>query len=433
VIVTMDTGITANEEALYCRERGVQFVCTDHHKIQPEKMPDCRILNPKLHPDPLYQELCGCGITFVLLRKLAELFPTRVDGGPIDWPALWTDLLALVGMTTICDVVPLNGVNHRLAKMGVGALMKSRRPVLRRLREAASKDLDESDVGFRLGPRINAVGRLEHADLVIQAFIDGNPEPLVAQMGECNDRRKRIQAEVLREAREMAKQHADSPVLFLGGEWHPGVVGIVASKIAEEFWRPTFLFGWKDGLGKGSARSLPGVDVTDLMRAASDCFVKFGGHAHAGGFTFEQARESELRARLVAAGEAIRGADPAIWVSQLAYDCALDWELASLELVDRLHSMKPFGNHFEEPRFCVEAEIVGVSFYRDKETGEPKHTAATVRSASGIPQKVMFFNEVHTELSDTRRARFVVSAARNTYKGVTRLSLMGLDYERLDS
>src|SRR5690606_12030796 len=115
LIITMDTGITANAEAAYCRERGVEFICTDHHKIQPEKMPDCVILNPKMHPDEMYQELCGCGITFVLLRRLAENF--SVPAG------LWGDLLALAGMATICDVVPLNGVNHKLARLGVNALL----------------------------------------------------------------------------------------------------------------------------------------------------------------------------------------------------------------------------------------------------------------------------------------------------------------------
>ncbi len=110
LVITMDTGITANIEAEYCRSRGVAFICTDHHKIQPERMPDSIILNPKQHPDPAYQELCGCGITFVLLRQLGREF------GLVD-SSVWNDLLALAGIATICDVVPLNPVNHKIAKM----------------------------------------------------------------------------------------------------------------------------------------------------------------------------------------------------------------------------------------------------------------------------------------------------------------------------
>jgi single-stranded-DNA-specific exonuclease len=203
VILTMDTGITANEEAAFCRSQGVEFICTDHHKIQPEKMPDCITLNPKLHPDPLYQELCGCGITFVLLRRLAATFPVSNE--------LWTDLVALAGMATICDVVPLNSVNHRLARLGVNALIRSNRPVLRRLREAASlqEGLDEKDVGFRLGPRINAVGRLGHAEQVVEAFIGENPERLIEYMGACNEERKQIQKRITREASLLGADHAD--------------------------------------------------------------------------------------------------------------------------------------------------------------------------------------------------------------------------------
>ena len=149
-------------------------------------MPDSLILNPKMHPNEMYQELCGCGITFVLLRKLGKEFQVSHE--------VWNDILALCGMATICDVVPLNGVNHKLAKMGVSALVKSNHTVLKTLRRAAGAetDLDEFDIGFRVGPRINAVGRLEHAHLVIKAFVENDCKPLIEQMSLLNDKRKLI-------------------------------------------------------------------------------------------------------------------------------------------------------------------------------------------------------------------------------------------------
>jgi single-stranded-DNA-specific exonuclease len=424
LVITMDTGITANAEAAYCRERGVEFICTDHHVIQPEKMPDCVILNPKMHPDALYKELCGCGITFVLLRRLGERL-----GVP---KPIWTDLLALTGMATICDVVPLNGVNHRLAKLGVAALGQSRRPVLKRLMAAAQtlKDVDEKDVGFRLGPRINAVGRLEHADLVVKAFLEDDPEPLIAFMDECNERRKRIQRGIVDGARLAARQHGDAPILFLGGDdWHPGVVGIAASKIAEEFWRPVWLFQRQDGVCKGSARSISGFDVTAAMVAAGDLFTKFGGHAAAGGFTFPAEREDEIRGRLAGYAQDLRLETPELWESRIVYDCDLPPDMTSLALADELDALKPFGHGFEEPKFHLDAEIAATRFFRDKETGEPRHTCVTIRGAAGQPQKVMFFNEVHRELAGARRARFVVTASRNVYRGERSLLLHGLDFE----
>lgn len=422
LIITMDTGITANVEAEFCRSRGVEFVCTDHHVIQPDKMPDCVILNPKQHPDERYQELCGCGITFVLLRRLGERF--GVD------PKIWVDLLALAGMATICDVVPLNSVNHRLAKLGVNSLGQSRRPVLRRLLAAAQtvKDVDEKDVGFRLGPRINAVGRLEHADLVVKAFVEDDPEPLVAFMDECNEKRKRIQRTIVEEARAQARDDPDAPVLFLGGDWHPGVVGIAASKIAEEFWRPTWLFQRQGGVCKGSARSVRGFDVTAAMARAGDLFTKFGGHAAAGGFTFPAAREAELRARLTAVAADVRARAPELWESRISYDCELPPAMASLALTWQLDGLKPFGHGFEEPKFHLEAEIAETRYFRDKETGEPRHTCVMIRTGQG-DQKIMFFNEVHRELQGARRARFVVTAGRNTFRGQQSLVLHGLDFE----
>jgi len=431
VVITMDTGITANEEAAWCRERGVEFVCTDHHKIQPERMPDSLILNPKLHPDAEYQELCGCGITFVLLRKLAQLYPEGDLRQGDKASAVWNDLLGLAGMATICDVVPLNGVNHTLARMGVHALMRSQRPVLKALREAASVDGqgDEKDIGFRLGPRINAVGRLEHADVVVSAFVGDDPVPLVRQMGLCNERRKLIQAQILEEARKRAQAAGDAPILFLGGDWHPGVVGIAASKIAEEFWRPTWLFQIKDGLCKGSSRSIRGFDVTNAMSSAGKLFTRFGGHAAAGGFTFPAEREAEIRRALTAYAEQIRQEQPNTWVSSISVDCVVPPDLASMDLLEVFDSMKPFGHGFEEPRFLLDYQVESVRFLNDKKTGQPRHTAVSVLSPHG-PQKVMFFNEVLQHLRAGKSARFVVTASRNVWRGQANLSLMGHDWEQ---
>ncbi len=422
VVLTMDTGITANAEAAYCSDQGVRFICTDHHHIQPEKMPDCVIVNPKQHPDPNYQELCGCGITFVLLRRMANHFAVPSE--------LWTDLLALTGLATICDIVPLNGVNHKLAKSGVEALMRSRRPILAKLRAACAmlEGLDEKDVGFRLGPRINAVGRLEHADVVIQAFIGENPDRLIAQMEKANQQRQLLQATIVKEAREVAKKQLDSPILFLGGDWHPGVVGIAASKLVEEFWRPVWLFNRAAGLCRGSARSIDGFNVTEAMGHTATLFQKFGGHRMAGGFTFDPSNEAAIRQKLIDYASHQQQAHPHLWESKVTYDCALTLDWLNLALADAIDSLKPFGNGFEEPRFCIEADIVRTDFYKDKLTGQPRHTAVTIAVTAGR-QKIMFFNQVLIQLIEPRRTRFIVSASRNTFQGETNLSLIGHDFD----
>ncbi len=426
VIITMDTGITANAEAAYCKARGVSFVCTDHHKVQPQKMPDCIILNPKLHPEPEYQELCGCGITFVLLRKLGSLFPIA--------PEIWNDILALVGMATICDVVPLNGVNHKLANMGVRSLLRSRRKVFQRLREACAleNDLDEKDVGFRIGPRINAVGRLKHAKEVVKAFLENEPEALITFMGVCNEERKHIQGRIIKEATKAAQDFPQEPILFLGAEhWHMGVIGIAASKLAEMYWRPTWLFERKGTYCKGSARSIPGFDVTDAMSSAASFFEKFGGHQAAGGFTFKAENEALIRGALTEFALDKLKSSPELWVSHIHYDCRLSTDLLSLDLVDKLDLLKPFGHGFEEPLFAIEAEITSVRFLRDKQSGEAKHTQVFIEAMNGMSHKIMFFNEVYEDLQAHSRARFLVSVTRNAFRGQVSLSLYGKDWEAL--
>jgi single-stranded-DNA-specific exonuclease len=337
-------------------------------------------------------------------------------------------------MATICDVVPLNGVNHRLANMGVRSLLRSDRAVLKRLKEASAlgKNLDEKDVGFRIGPRINAVGRLHHAREVVQAFVQYDPEPLVAFMDACNEERKLIQSRIVREAQTRAAAFADDPVLFLGSEgWHTGVVGIAASKIAEGFWRPTWLFERQEKVCKGSARSVPGFDVTDAMADIGHLFEKFGGHRAAGGFTFKREKEDEIRQALIEYAGKLRAKEPNVWLSKIAYDCELPADLLQLDLALELEHLKPFGHGFEEPLFAIEAEVKTVRFLQDRATGEAKHTAVTVNPGVGSFQKIMFFQDVIEELEFTKRARFLVYAGKNTYRGQTSLSLIGKDWERI--
>ena len=423
VVITMDTGITANLEAEWCRQRGVKFICTDHHKVQPDKMPDCLILNPKLHPDPNYQELCGCGITFVLLRKLAQHLPDKKINSDV-----WVDILALTGMATICDVVPLNGVNHKLAKMGIDALMRSHRPILAKLRQAAQiTNTDEKDVGFKLGPRINAVGRLEHADVVINAFLNEDPTDLIAHMNSANERRRLIQSLIVDEARAEAARISSAPIIFLGGDWHPGVVGIAASKIAETYWKPTWLFQRKDGICKGSARSIRGFDVTSAMMSCSDLFTKCGGHSAAGGFSFEEKNEHAIRERLTAFAIEARDHNPNLWESAISYDCTLPHHLLNLEILSTLESLKPFGHGFEEPKFRITGSLSRLDYYNDKQTGEKKHTCVYLRLGS-TEQKIMFFNEVLPTLEIRESYSFIVSLSRNSFRGSISLAMSGHDW-----
>lgn len=424
VVITMDTGITANTEAQWCKENGVEFICTDHHVIQPDKMPDCIILNPKNHPDPTYQELCGCGITFVLLRKLGSKFNLQ--------PSDWNDLLALAGIATICDLVPLNGVNHKLARLGIQALVRSHRPIFQALKAACAGEdqaIDEMSVGFMVGPRINAVGRLYHALTVVDAFVGDDPEVLVHYMDKCNEERKAIQKKIVDQAMEQAAAQGDAAVLFLGHEdWHEGVVGIAASKIAEEFWRPVFLFKRGEDICKGSARSIPNFDVTSLMMDVNEHFYKFGGHPAAGGFSFKKEQEEDLKAAILAVANNIKQSKPECWDSLLKYDCVLPVHLLNNDLLDCLDKMKPYGHGYELPSFRIKARLNRVQYYNDKQTSKPKHTCFHIDTPQGT-KKLVFFNKVFDQIREGENLECLAEVHRNNWRGRTSVQLIGRDLQ----
>lgn len=424
LIITMDCGITANKEASWCKDQGVQFICTDHHKINPESLPDALVLNPVLHPDPEYQFLCGCGITYVLLRKLGEKFSCS--------NSLWYDLLALAGLATICDVVPLNSVNHKLARLGMKALAASSRPALLALldqaREKESGPVNEQTLGFSLGPRINAVGRLDHAKKIVKAFLEDGTSDLIAYMSTCNEERKKIQAKIWEEAFHLARKQEDKPILFVGGEWHSGVIGIVASRLAETFWKPVWIYTTTASpLLKGSVRSIPGFDVTSAMTSCGELFEKYGGHQAAAGFTFEEGKKEEIRNSLLAYSSSFKKKNENLWLSQVNYDFPLSLDLLDLSLLDTLDNLRPFGRDFPEPVFKVEGLVKKINFYNDKVTGEKKHTCLFLQSPSFKSFKILFFNHVYDEMRENMKVEALVTAQKNYWNSRLSLSLIGVD------
>jgi single-stranded-DNA-specific exonuclease len=422
VIITMDCGITANKEALWCKDHGVTFICTDHHMIQPEIMPDCLILNPRLHPDDLYQHLCGCGITFVLLRKLSQHFEVSNN--------LWTDLLALAGMATICDCVPLNSVNHRLAKLGVKSLIKSKRKVFTELLRTSKTptQVDEMDIGFRLGPRINAVGRLDHGKKVVEAFINENSSPLISYMDECNTTRQMLQKDIVAQAQVQALDYQDDPLLFLGGDWHKGVVGIAASKIADKFWKPVWLFSKQnEQIFCGSARSIPEFDVVKAMSSQKDLWINFGGHQAAGGFSFAAKDEAKIRSGLCAYAKSLKNKTPNIWSSKIDYDGEISLELLRPQLLQVLDDLKPFGHGFTTPVFMLTAKVLGFGHYNDKQSGEKKHTYVIVDLVKGS-QRIMFFDQVIIDFVPNKTLKFLCQVSKNYWQGKYQMSLTGCDF-----
>ena len=385
LMVTLDCGITAAREIARANERGVECVVVDHHRCPTELPPAVALLNP--HQDGCdYPEkvLAAVGVTFNLVIGIRKVLRERGFYGPDRPEPNLLRLTDLVALGTVADMVPLTGVNRVLTHFGIHVLRRAERPGLRALMEVARTrpaQLGSQDIAFRLGPRINAAGRLADATVGVRLLLSNTIEaarPLAAALDEANGNRQQIEADVYEAAVErveaLVAAEGDLPdVLVLGDpEWHPGVVGIVASKLVERYDRPTILVG--EG-GRGSGRTAKGLHLYDAMRDCERHLVKFGGHQAAAGLRmrFEDldAFRSDLLAR-VQADEAYGGATE----SSLDYDDDIEPTAIDLDAYRMLRRLEPFGHSNPQPVFRVprmkvrDARVVGRDHLKLRLEGE---------------------------------------------------------------
>lgn len=359
VVITVDCGITAHEALEEAAGAGLDVVVVDHHAAEPQ-LPNARaVVNPnRLDDTSELGHLAAVGVSFLLVvglnRRLRESgwFETRPEPDLRQW-------LDLVALGTVCDVVPLTGLNRAFVTQGLKVLGQRRNRGLAALADVAGvREMPGTfHAGFLMGPRVNAGGRVGEAGLGAQLLsTDDNDEAarLAARLDEYNRERREIEARVLNEAlAQAATQQLEpaSPLIVAGEGWHPGVVGIVASRLVERFARPAIVIALESETGKGSGRSMPGVDLGSAVIAARQAglLINGGGHPMAAGLTVEEGKLAELRAflserieRTVGQG----GFSPSIGI-----DGSLSLGAVSEELMGDLKSLAPFGSGHAEPRF----------------------------------------------------------------------------------
>lgn len=356
LLITLDCGITAADEIARANEAGMDVIVVDHHTCPLELPPAYATLNPH-QPHCAYPEkvLAAVGVCFNLIvgvrKKLrdAGLYADRFTE-----PNL-REALDLVALGTIADMVPLTGVNRMLAWFGLAEMRRVRRPGLRALMEVSGvrpSRVCGQDVAFRLGPRINAAGRLDDASVGVRLLTAETAEaarPLAERLDVANGDRRRIEAEVFKEAAEQAEALArDAHVLVVHDDgWHPGVVGIVASKLVERFELPAVVIG--EG-GRGSARTAGALHLYDALNACREHLVKFGGHRAAAGLRIESAHIPVFRASLDAAVARAKsaGVDATI---PLEYDLDLEAAQVDMTFARDIARLEPFGVGNAEPTF----------------------------------------------------------------------------------
>ena len=359
VLVTVDCGITSHTEALVCRDLGVDLIVTDHHTPS-EQLPDaCAVVNP-LQPACQFpfKSLAGVGVAFHLvmaMRTRLRALGHFQGGGEPDI----REYLDLVALGTVADVVPLLGANRVLVSYGLKQLTAAPRVGVQALKEVSgvSGDVGCGAVGFRLAPRINAAGRLEDAAIGLELLITpdrSRAAVIAASLDESNAQRQAIERTTLEEARAMIAGGACAgrKSIVLGSrEWHPGVVGIVASRMVELFHRPAILFALEEGTGKGSGRSISRFHLLDAIKRCGQHLLRFGGHSHAAGLSIA---ETELEQFAVSFDEVAAGMlDAEALIPTVAYDAELTAPQIIEALPLELERMKPFGMGNPEPVFLL--------------------------------------------------------------------------------
>ena len=420
LVVTVDCGITAVESVARARALGIDTVITDHHE-PPALLPDAvALVNP--HREGCgypFKSLAGVGVTFKVVEALL-----RGRGG-LERARAHLDVVAL---GTIADVVPLVGENRVLARLGLERLNRGERLGLRALIDAAGlagKRITSGQIAFVLAPRINAAGRMGNPEQGVRLLLSrdsSEAQAIAASLEDDNQRRRRFDEDALVQAAERVEGELGWPacasILLWSDQWHPGVIGIVASRLVERFQRPTVLVSLDGERGRGSGRSLPGLDLNRLLNDCGDLLEAYGGHAFAAGLTVHRDRLPELRERFE---RLVRDRlSPDDCVPRLVLDGDLHLSECTLELVDWLERMSPHGLDNPEPLFRA-CDVVVESAAA---VGGGKHLRLVLRDGTGRAEGIGFgLGAQAASVARAGRCDVAFVPTRNEWMGETRIQL----------
>ena len=417
LLVAVDCGTTAKSETAWLAERGIEVIILDHHEPDPARTPVCAALvNPKLGDS--FHYLCSAGVVF----KLAHAMGKRRRAENFDLKAQ----LDLVALATVADIVPLVAENRLFVRKGLEQLERGARPGLRALIEVAGvrPPLDSMDLGFRLGPRLNASGRLDSADASLDLLLCTDPTraaTLAAALDRQNRERQDVEHGIQHEAQELADRFAseDNPAaLVVASEgWHPGVVGIVAARLMRRYHRPIFVIAIdENGIGKGSGRSVEGLSLVAALDACRPLLIAGGGHEAAAGITihrdnlpaFRQQFNDHIRSQITGAE-----LEPKLYI-----DAQTNLADLTLDFLDAYEQLQPFGQGNSRPLFAA----CGIQPVSEPKLLRERHWRFDFYQ-DGTTKGGIWFNGAHDPLPDPPwDVAFYVD--RNTFRGETHVQLL---------
>ena len=350
LVITVDCGISSYDIVEAVRDR-IDMIITDHHTA-PDMIPRAKaVINHKQKDCPYKDKnLSGVGVAF----KLCQALWLTKRG---EW---YLDDLDIVALGTVADVVPLVGENRIIVKSGLEKMNREPNLGIKKLIDVAGlheRTITSGHIGFTLAPRLNAAGRVTHATRAVELLVTDDEdivEAIAAELNETNRERQELERNIHELARvDVANQghKADYVTIVAGEEWHPGVIGIVASRLVEEFYKPTLAISIHDGIGKGSCRSIDGFNIYDALKSCEDILLQFGGHAAAAGFSIDANRIDELRERLTKYCKAVITEEE--YIPVVAIDAELPVDDIDVDIIDRVSDLEPYGMANSTPVFAI--------------------------------------------------------------------------------
>ena len=416
LIVTVDNGISAVEEAKYIKEKGMELVVTDHH-LEGDELPDCvAIVDPHRNDwDCPFEDYAGCGVALKLCCAM--------EGSSEEVMQEFADIAA-VG--TVADMVPLVGENRKIVLYGLRLLNTFRKPGIEAILEKAGladKTLDSTNISFGIAPRINAAGRMGTAERALDLLLADDPysaSEMAEEVNVMNTQRHTEEDKIFNEAVAYLQDHpelAHLPILVVSGKgWHEGVLGIVASKLLERYLRPVIVLTDKGYLCKGSARSIEGFSIYDAMNSCRDMLNTFGGHELAAGMSIKPERLDEFRVRINEYAYQMQSVYP-----ETRIDCKLNPAGLSLDVLDSIRMMEPFGTGNTSPVFGLYGVVLDSVQGMGNDGRHKKltfHKDGTHTQVNGI-----FFNRPEFPYQRGDKVDLVVTLGRNEYRGNVSLSV----------
>jgi single-stranded-DNA-specific exonuclease len=421
LIIALDLGIKASDMVVLANHKGIDFIICDHH-LPDDKIPQAvAVLDPKRKDCPYpFKELSGCGLGFKLIQAYAKRYRKEEEV---------FKYLDLVSVSIASDIVPIVGENRILTFHGLDRLNNNPSPGLKALKDISGnrQDLDVSSVVFTLGPRINAAGRVAHAKGAVELLIASSHEEatsLAEKVDVKNDLRREFDLNITEEALEMIEGNAElkgskSTVLFKN-TWHKGVIGIVASRCIEKYYRPTVILTQSNGVITGSARSVHGFDLYKAIESCGDLLEKFGGHTHAAGVTLKPENLEAFRRKfetVVSSSITEEQLTPMVEIDGIVLFDVLTWKFNNV-----LKQMSPFGPENQKPVFEARNVFVqnSLTMFKDRHLRflAGQHGSDTIFQAVGFDQI-----EYYNQLVEGNPFNMAFTLEENTYNGETSLQL----------